>query len=239
MGEYGRRLIIVFLVLTVLLLLMESCGIDGNLLTFARYLVVLLLSMAAYLKRGPNHEQKVLLLAFPLMLIGDFFLVVSYSIGGFPENFRYAGFIPFTIAYLIITRIYAKGFKWNPWLLLPTVIYGLLLMVVGFLIFPHLTGLQRTLGSMVALALTSMAWTGASTVCSGYYSRKTSIMMGLSGFLMLICDYGVAFDLFYPEVSIIRIALPLNIVWLAYIPGWTLLALVVAQGDIFATVYEQ
>ncbi len=234
-----RNLLIVFLSLTMVLLVMEEMGIDKDILTHSRYLVVIMLSIATYSKRGRSHEQKILFLAFPLMILGDFFLVLSYSINGFPGELRYIGFIPFSAAYLLIARIYIRGFRWKKWLLLPTIVYGLLLVVIGIIIIPYLNGVQRLLGSMVALSLTMMAWAGASAIWNGYYGSRTALMMAFSGLLMVICDYGVALDLFYPGIGAIRSALAVNLVWLTYIPGWTILALVVVERYMNGRVYDQ
>jgi len=238
MSESGRKVLFVFLILTIVLLVMEEIGIDGDALIFARYTVVIVLGTVAYSRKGLTNEQRVLSSAFPLMIMGDFFLVLSYLFNGFPSELRYIGFIPFTIAYMLIARIYIKGFRWNPWLVLPTVVYGLFLVLLGVFILPHISGVEILLGMLVASALIAMAWAGASSIWNGYYARRTSILMALSGLLMLLCDFGVAFDLFYPNISSIKALLEINVVWLTYIPGWTILALVVMEREFHTHVYE-
>jgi len=238
MTEYGRNTLIAFLFLTIILIAMEAAGIDGNALTLARYLVVVLLSVTAFIKRGSTHDQKVLFLGFPLIILGDFFLVLSHSLKGFPTDLVYLGFVPFTLAYMLIARIYLRGFRWSPLLIIPTMVYGVLLLVLGVALIPHMKVDQILLGTMLAVALTVMAWAGASAIFNGYYTRRTSLMMAISGLLMLICDYGVAFDLFYPNIWSIRNLLVINVVWLAYIPGWTVFALVVMERELHTNVYE-
>ncbi|MCR3956169.1 MAG: hypothetical protein NUK57_07700 [Gudongella sp.] len=238
MSSSSRNIFIFFLLLTIILLVMEAVGIDGNALVFTRYMVVIILSTTAYIKKGAANEQKILFMSFPLMIIGDFFLVLSYSLGDFPQELRYFGFIPFTIAYLLIAGIYIRGFKWSSWLVLPTMVYGLLLVVIAVLILPYMDGVQTFLASVVALTLTAMAWAGVSSIWNGYYGRRTSIMMALSGLLMLLCDYGVALDLFYPDIWRLREVMVINPVWLTYVPGWTILALVVMEREFHTHVYE-
>ncbi|WP_422485482.1 lysoplasmalogenase family protein [Gudongella sp. DL1XJH-153] len=237
MNNFGRNLPVVFTVFTAVLITMEALGIDGDVISYSRYAVMLILCISVYVGRGSSLEQRRLFWAFPFMVVGDFFLVYSYTLDGFPQIMRYFGFIPFSIAYIIITRVYLEGFKWNINSILVAIIYGLSILGLGSKIYPLINGIEIVLGTIVALTVTIMAWAGASALWNGVYNRRVAAMMAISGMLMVVCDYGVALDLFYPEFYQIREELVLNLVWLTYIPGWVILALVVVDRDIKGRVY--
>lgn len=237
MNSLGRNLLVIFTVLTVILIVMEALGIDGDVISYSRYAVVLILCISVYIRRGSSQAQRRLFWAFPFMVVGDFFLVYSYTLDGFPQMLRYFGFIPFSIAYIIITRVYLKGFKWNIRSILLAIVYGLFILALGSKIYPLINGIEMALGTIVALTVTILAWAGASALWNGFYSKRIAAMMAISGILMVVCDYGVAFDLFYPDFHQIREELVLNLVWLTYIPGWVILALVVVDRDIKGRVY--
>ncbi len=237
MTKFGRMLLVVYTVFTIILITMEAWGINEDLISYARYAVMLSLCALAYVGRGPTKAQRILFWAFPMMVVGDFFLVYSYTLEGFPEVLRYFGFIPFSIAYIIITKVYLAGFKFNKKILILAIIYGLFIGTLGIYIYPLIDGVEIVLGSVVALTVTIMAWAGASALWNEFYKKRVAVMMALSGLLMVICDYGVAFDLFYPHFYLLRDALVLNVVWLTYIPGWVMLALVVIDRDIKGRVY--
>lgn len=232
MTAYQKAMLFVFGTLTIALIIMEAFGIRGNVLSFSRYIIMLALVLVVYVARGKSTEQRILFWTFPLMIIGDFFLVFSYIIKGFPERIRYLGFIPFTAAYTIMIIVYIKGFKPSKKHILPLVFYIGLIIALNNVLKPHVGGIDMLAGSVLIAAVTIMAWAGSTAIWNGYYNKRTAKLMAFSGFLMVLCDYGVAFDLFYPRMFLIREALIVNVVWLTYIPGWLILAYIVIDKNL-------
>lgn len=237
MSSYGRFMMVTFLMLTILLLGMEAYGIDGDALYYSRYIIMLSLGVATFAGRGSSKGQRTLSWAFPLMLIGDFFLVFSYTIEGFPVDIRYFGFIPFAMAYIIIIKVYLKGFRWSSNNLLFSIFYGVAASALVMTLYPYVGGIEAISGIVVLGTVTIMSWAGSVAIWNGYYSKRAAIMMALSGLLMAVCDYGVAMDLFYPGAYAIREAIEINVVWLSYLPGWLILGLLVIDKSETGGVY--
>ena len=80
-------------------------------------------------------------------------------------------------------------------------------MLVGVLIF--------------GVVLCYMTWTSICTIFRKYFNRRIAILIAISGILMFICDIGVAYSLFHPFYSTVYIPVLKNIIWMAYILGWT------------------
>lgn len=237
MGIYQKALLIVFLSATIFLLVMEVYVTDGDVLSYSRYIIMLCLGVATFSGRGDLEEQRRLSWAFPLMLTGDFFLVFSYTIEGFTENIRCFGFIPFSMSYIIMIKVYLKGFRWSNNYLLPSIFYGVAASALIITLYPYVDGIIAIAGFVALGAVTVMSWAGSVALWNGYYSKRSAIMMALSGFLMAVCDYGVAMEMFYPGFYTIREAIAINVVWLSYLPGWSILALLVVDKNETGGVY--
>lgn len=223
----------VYLALTGMLLVMEARAMDGVVLTYSRFAVMLSLCAVVFWGRRKSGEQNILSMTFLLMLIGDVFLVLSDSLHWLPDELNCLGFLPFALAYALMVRVYLKGVRWRNQLLIPALIYGALLAFLVMALNPYVSGLQRPMGLAAAFSVTIMAWSGWAACLSGHYNKRTTLRMAASGMLMLLCDYGVALAQFHPAAGAMHAQLPFNIVWMAYVPGWLLLALIVIDDDIY------
>ena len=133
--------------------------------------------------------------------------------------------------------VYIKGFKPSKKHILPLVFYIGLIIALNNVLKPHVGGIDMLAGSVLIAAVTIMAWAGSTAIWNGYYNKRTAKLMAFSGFLMVLCDYGVAFDLFHPKVYLLRAIFPINLVWIMYLPGWLILAYLVIDKDLRGDVY--
>ena len=225
-----------FLFLLACVLILEALDIEGAFLQYARYTLVVSLAVGVFIGRKHTRAQRILFLSFPLMVFGDFFLVFSYSISGFPNDLRPLGFIFFGIAYILMTIVYIKGFQITLFSLSVMLTYTLIFSSMTIFLSPYIDGVTRYMGVFVLATVTIAAMAGLMSLGNKTYSGRTSGLMALSSGLMLICDYGVAVDLFYPDVHIIRELLPVNIVWISYVPGWMLLGVIILEDRIYRCV---
>lgn len=77
-----------------------------------------------------------------------------------------------------------------------------------------------------------MTWTSVCTIFRNYFTKKASWIIAVSGSLMFICDVSVAFSIFYPPFVMQHTPWLTNIIWIEYIPGWTLLAVLICEKDL-------
>jgi hypothetical protein len=215
----------VYTLLLVLILGLEYYEVNFSLISWIRFLTMLSLAIVVFLNKKENFFKGVSLV-FILMVAGDFFLVLSNAIEVFEQNLAFLGFIPFTLAYLLLATIYLKSLKLNlkdVIISIPFVLLGLLLYSI---LYPFVEGVFLKIVSIILLAvLLTMSWSAVLFLTKDTFSKNRSIIIAISGILMLACDLGVAFDIFYPSFYQIRDIIPINLVWLFYIPGWVLLAI--------------
>jgi YhhN-like protein. len=101
------------------------------------------------------------------------------------------------------------------------------------LLMPYIYNPVMKTGTLIfGIVLTYMAWTSVCTIYRNYFTKKASWIIAISGVLMFICDVGVAFSMFYPPFTIKHTPWLTNIIWTAYVPGWTLLAVLICEKDL-------
>ncbi|MDY0235465.1 MAG: hypothetical protein RBR71_05525 [Gudongella sp.] len=220
-----KSIAITYSVLLVLILGLEFYNINFSLISWIRFLTMFSLSIIVVMSKK-NEYFKNISIVFILIVAGDFFLVLSNAIQGLNQNIAFLGFIPFTGAYLLLDTIYLKSYNFNKRDAIVAIPFIVLCILVSYTLNPYVEGLfLKGVSFILLLALLVVSWSSALFLFRDIFTKNRSIMIAISGILMLACDLGVGFDLFYPEFYQIRNVVPINLVWLFYIPGWVLLAI--------------
>lgn len=228
MNNTQRMLLAVYLPFTLLLLIFDHVFPGADVVQYVKYTVMLTMFLSVVCIRKKYREQKTMAAAFFFMVVGDFFLVFSTTLH-LETNLAPLGMAGFLLAYLLLISACQKEFRLHKAELLTALLLALLFGGVLSLLKPYIHGLMF-IGTLVfGLVLCYMTWTLISTVYRGYFSRKTAVILALSGSLMFICDLGVAVSMFYPAYAGTFVPWLKNIIWAAYVPGWTFLAVAVSE----------
>ncbi|MDH7478878.1 MAG: hypothetical protein QHH02_02590 [Syntrophomonadaceae bacterium] len=100
---------------------------------------------------------------------------------------------------------------------------------VAVRLIPYASGLILAGGCLFCLVLCYLAWTAISTIFRGYFSSRASILIALSGLLMLSSDLGMAVAGLAPGFAGQFVPGLKNLIWATYIPAWTLVVVVIAE----------
>lgn len=216
---------IIYTLLLVLILGLEYYNVNFSLISWIRFLTMFSLAIVSILSNKIDHLQRVSVV-FILMVFGDFFLVLGNAIKAFDQNLVFLGFFPFALAYIVLSFIYLNSYR----LSIKDVFIGLPFFILGIFLFININSfingwIIKLAISVLLAALLIASWTSLLFLFKDTFSKKRSILLALSGILMLACDLGVGLDLFCPNFNQIRNSIPINLVWLFYLPGWALLAM--------------
>lgn len=89
---------------------------------------------------------------------------------------------------------------------------------------------------VIGIVLYFTAMTRVSTVCRGYFFRKAAILIALAGCIIFVSDVFVAYSIFHPVIKGF-VLWKENVIWATYVPGWTLLMVLLGEGE--ETAYER
>jgi hypothetical protein len=223
---------VVFLPITLLILLLDHLYPAHDMVQYLKYTTIITLFIAVTSMEKQFWEQKIMAASFLFVVIADFFSVFLPTFDYLTIDTSLLGSIGFLIAYLLLIVAYQKKFKLDR----AETISGILVIVVFLYVFitllPFIHGVTL-LGALVfGVVLCYMTWSAICTVFRHHYNFKTACLIAISGLLMFISDIGVAFSVFHPCYAGIHVAWLKNIVWAGYIPGWTVLAVVISEKNI-------
>lgn len=233
MNNAQKRIIFVLVPLTLLILLLDPAGPRFEYVQFLRYGTVLALGLTVAALPKPYPEQRIMAPAFLFMALGDFFLVFVHTLPSISQDLSGFGILSFLAGYLFLIKAYQKNTIHGKAELCMLAPYLILSLMIGRTLSPYVHGGSRLLGAAFLTVLCIMAWQAAATLYGRYYSKKAATMIAASGALMYLCDAGIAFSLFHPYYSVTYIAWLKNIVWAAYLTGWSLAAMVIAEDDLY------
>lgn len=166
------------------------------------------------------------------LVIADFFLVFAGTIENLKMNLDPFGILGFLCAYICLIAAYNKNFKLRRAEIVAAIPFVNIFISVFSLLIPYIYNPVMKIGTLIfGIVLSYMAWTSVCTIFRNYFTKKASWIIAISGVLMFICDVGVAFSIFYPPFVIKHTPWLTNIIWTAYIPGWTLLVLLICEQD--------
>lgn len=222
-----------FLPLTALILVLDPTSPSFERIQYVRYATVLALFFTVMLLPKKFPEQKTMAPAFFCMALGDFFLVLIHTFEQIRLDLSWVGILSFLTGYLFLIKAYRRRGADRKKELLALVPFFSASVLIGWVLRPYVHGPVIGLGVAFLAVLCTMSWQAATTLLTHHFSKRSAVMIAASGALMFLCDAGIAFSLFHPYYSTVYIAWLKNIVWTAYLSGWSLAAMVIAEDDFY------
>ncbi len=232
MSKTQKILLAVYLPATLLVLYSINFFPSGNTVFYLKYAVIVSLFIASISIHKKYREQKYMAASFFFVAIADFCLVFSATIEGLWITLSPYGIVGFLFAYLCLIAAYNKNFKIGRAEIITAIPIVIVFLYTFMSLQPYLSGFMFIGALIFGLVLCYMTWSAICTIYRGYFSKKASYIIALSGSLMFICDIGVAFSLFYPNYFERYSLLFNDIVWAAYIIGWTLLVVAISEKNL-------
>ena len=233
MNNTQRSLLAVFIPMTILIIVFDNILPQEKMVNYVRYAIMISLFLVAISIKKKFHEQKIMALSFLFLVIADFFLVFSQTIDKLKMNLTPFGVAGFLFAYICLIVAYQKNFLgWRKAEIISAIPIVIIFIMVGRPLFNNISGVMKIGAIFFGLVLCYMTWTSICTIFRKYYTRKIAIIIAISGVLMFVCDVGVAYSLFHPYYSKVYIPLFKNVIWIAYIIGWTLLDVIISEKDL-------
>jgi hypothetical protein len=236
MRNTQRILIAIYFPITVLIFILDNFYPKENMILYLKYTTMITLFLSAITIKKKFFEQKLMALSFFFLVIADFFLVFAGTIENLKINLDPFGIIGFLCAYICLIIAYNKNFRLRRSEILAGVPFSIIFIAVFGLLMPYIYNPVMKVGTLIfGIVLTYMAWTSVCTIFRNYFTKKISWIITASGCLMFICDVGVAFSKFYPIFVMKHTPWLTNIIWIAYVPGWTLLAVLICEENLIIT----
>jgi hypothetical protein len=232
MKESQRILLSIYIPFTILILILDRIYPQSETVQYTRYLLMVTLALSTAVVKKKYREQKIMSLSFLFLVIADFFLVFSTTIDSLTMDLSMFGILGFMLAYICLIAAYQKNFRIGKGEIISAIPVVAIFVLVYIDLLPYLNGIMVFMTIVFGAVLSYMTWSAVSTIFRKYFTKKTSLLLAVSGMLMYICDIGVAYSLFHPEYSTTYAAWLKNIVWAAYIPGWTLLSVVINEDNL-------
>lgn len=232
MNNSQKILLAVYLPITFLLIIFDNIYPDADFVRCVKYTTIITLFLSAANIKKRFYEQKIMTLALFFVVVGDFFLVFSrviLDLGIYSEIFGMTGFF---IAYLCLIAVYQKNFKLGKAEILTIIPVISIFLFIFFSLKIYVKGPMLIAALVFGLELSYMTWTSICTIFRNYYKAPIARLIALSSILMFICDMGVAYHIFHPEYIIRFTSWLENIIWAAYIPGWTFLAVIINEENL-------
>ena len=232
MNNMQRILFVIYLPITFLILIFDHIYPIEDMVQYLKYAIMITLFLFSISIKKKFHEQKIMALSFFFLVIADFFLVFSTTLDNFKMDVSPFGVVGFLFAYICLIVAYHKNFKIGN----EEIMSGILIVIIFAYVFIYLHPFVKRvelIGVLIfGIVLCYMTWTGICTLFRNYFNLKISRVIAISSILMFICDIGVAFSVFHPVYSKISVPWLQNIIWAAYIQGWTLLAVIISEKNL-------
>jgi len=232
MNNMQRSLLAIYLPITVLILIFDNIYPTEDMVQYLKYTIMITLFLSSISIEKRFREQKIMVLALFFLVIADYFLVFSTTLNNFNIDLLSFGVVGFLFSYLCLIVAYHKNFKIGN----EEIMSGILIVIIFAYVFislhPYVKGFMLIGVPIFGIVLCYMTWTGICTLFRNYFNLKVSRVIAISSILMFICDIGVAFSVFHPVYSKISVPWLQNIIWAAYIPGWTLLAVIISEKNL-------
>ena len=190
-------------------------------------------SLAPLIAGGRRREQFLLGWAVYLVMVGDFFLNLCSNVPDLAGRVVPLGVLSFLLAYLLVATVFLKNFNFHL-----TDLPAAALVLAIFI--PNFSALSPGIGRVLlpgafffGLAICFMAWACLRTVFNCPYQHRVCLRAALAGLLILISDTALAHSLFNPSFAGHFVPWLKNIIWGAYLPAWTLMALNIAEDRFY------
>lgn len=233
MNPAQKALLWVFLPITAVIVLLDNLFPGAVGVNYFKFAVIASLFLSALALRNRFREQVILNAAMFFAVVGDFFLNLCSTLPKVANGVLLYGEMAFLVAYLLIIWVFAKGFRVGPKELLAAVpVLGVFIPNLAALM--HHISWPQILGFLLfGLMLAFMAWVSACAPLSGCYRPDVSRYMSLAGLLIFISDIALAHSLFNPDFAGHFVPWLKNIIWGAYVPAWTLVAVIIADDRLY------
>jgi YhhN-like protein. len=233
MGNNQKILIAIYFPITLLIFILDNIYPKENMVLYLKYATMITLFLSALTIKKKFFEQKLMVLSLFFLVIADFFLVFAGTIENLKMNLDPFGILGFLCAYICLIVAYNKNLKLRRLEIVVAIPFVIMFIGLFGLLMPYIYNPVMKTGTLIfGIVLTYMTWTSVCTIFRNYFTKKASWIIAVSGVLMFICDAGVAFSMFYPPFVIKHTPWLTNIIWTAYVPGWTLLAVLICEKDL-------
>ena len=239
MNNTQRILLVIYLPMTFLILILDNIYPKEDMVLYLKYTIMITLFLSAITMEKNFREQKIMALSLFFLVVADFFLVFINTIDDLKMNFSTFGVAGFLFAYICLIVAYQKNFKVGKEEIATAIPIVVIFIYVFISLQPYVKGLMLIGTLIFGMVLCYMTWTSICTIFRKYFKLKAAWLIAISGSLMFICDIGVAFSTFHPLYSKIYMPWLSNIIWAAYIPGWTLLAVIISEKDLIIGVQDK
>ncbi|ADL52254.1 lysoplasmalogenase family protein [Clostridium cellulovorans] len=229
MNNTQRVLLVIYILLTGLILFLDRTYPKEDIIIYLKYTIIVTLFLSSIIVEKQYKEQKIMALSFFFVVIADFFLVLCDTFVYTTKVIEPLGAMGFLFAYLCLISVYRKKLKITKLEIIVAIPLIIVFVYSVILLSPYISGLMFIGALIFGIVLCLMTWLSIVTIFNRYYSTKASLLIGFSGILMFICDMAVALSRFHPLFSgDYRMSIA-NVIWTSYIPGWTLLAVVINE----------
>lgn len=231
MNLYQKLLLAVFIPVTLVIITLDyifPSQFFVDIIKFATMTALLLASL--YVKKRYN-EQLLLLLSLLLAVSGDLLFVLLKDLLAFSLPI---GVSFFTISYISLIAVFSKAKFHDPLMLLTAVPVLSLVLPVAYVSYNKVDDRILPFGIIFIVVLSFMTWSAVKTLFGRYYSAGSAKLMAAAGFMILICDCSVILSLFGPEGFQYFKTVLKSIIWGAWIPAWTLIAVLIGEDKLLA-----
>ena len=232
MNNTQRILLAIYLPLTILILFLDRNYSSEEIIIFLKYTIIVTLFLASIIVEKNYYEQKFMSLAFFFVVFADFFLVFCDTLVYMQRAFEPIGALGFLFSYLCLIKVYKKNLKIRKEEIIVAIPLVIIFIYSIVVLRPYINGIMFIGALIFGIVLCLMVWISIVTIFSRYYSKNISLLIALSGILMFICDMAVAFSRFHPLFSETYRIFIVNVIWTSYIPGWTLLAVIINEDEL-------
>lgn len=239
MNNTQRILLVIYIPITLLILILDNIYPKEDIVLYLKYTIMITLFLSAITMQKKIREQKIMAMSFFFLVAADFFLVFINTIDNLKLNFSALGAVGFLFAYICLIVAYQKNFKVEKEEIIVSIPIVIIFIYVFISLQPYVNGLMF-IGALIFLSvLCYMTWTSICTIFRKHFNSKPAWFIAISGCLMFICDIGVAFSRFHPIYSKMYVPWLTNIIWTTYIPGWTLLVVVICEENLIIDVQDK
>jgi hypothetical protein len=232
MNNTQRILLVIYSTLTVSIILVHNICPKENVGFYLKYIIMISLFLSAIIMRKKFSEQKLMALSLFFLVVADFFLVFISTIDKMKIDLSPIGAAGFLFAYLCLISAYQKNFKVGKQEIITAAAILIICIYVFISLQQYVKGIILIGALIFWLVLCYMTWTSICTIFRKYFNKKISWIIAISGVLMFICDMGVAFSRFHPLYSNSYVPWLANLIWVTYISGWTLLAVIISEEEL-------
>jgi hypothetical protein len=234
MPALDRWLYWIFLPFTGCILILNHLYSDTATLNYVRFSAVLSIFLVVLIHfvqmRGSPTSHRAILVALLFASIAEFFLSYIRTRPELVFDNLIIGMGFFMLAYLSLTRHFNKSFRLGKSEFLTALIFLIILFFIQTtLILAFADGFMKIAAFLYSIVLCLMVWSGICTLFKAAFSQKESKQMALASILIFISDLGIAYSLFHPAYAGQFIPWLEDLIWVTYLPAWTLLAVTAVQ----------